>query len=189
MMEFFVYHGCSMAGTLKPADLLFVERLSFDALRPGDVVVFSSQDTQGSHLTVHRIRSKEFFGFTTQGDANAQPDPYKVTPEMLIGRVVYVQRRKRILHLPGDWQGRFWLVLLMLARRFVNVFCWFYRFLRTRGFFQRLAAPFISRVTFYTSKGLHFKYLLLGQPVATWQPAQRRFTCRKPFDLFIKPPG
>jgi len=181
-----------MMGTFLPGDWLYVKSIPFSSLHIGDIVVYYKNSEQKSQsMIVHRVRSKSVLGVRTQGDASTSIDPSLVSSQALLGRVEFVRRSNsdKYVCVWNGWRGQMRAISLQLIRQFVEIGRYPYRALRASGLFQRLAAPFVSKVAFSIPEGPCIKYLLLGRSVATWQPAQGRFTCRKPFDLFIKPPG
>ena len=184
---YFSYHGNSMRGTFREGDLLLVRSINFASICPGDVITFKS--SRCVKLIAHRVRAVFNGSLLTRGDALQFSDREIVTPDMFLGRVEYVERNNKLYSVLGGWNGHLWAQSLRLSRYFKNILGNPYRALRASGLFQRLAIPFVSQVVLATPEGSRIKYLFLGRSVATWQPAQGRFICRKPFDLFIKPPG
>lgn len=74
----------SMAPTLSVGDIVLI-----DAKKPlntsiGDIVAFKFDNT----IVVHRVVEAVEGGFRTKGDANPDLDPFIVTRDMIIGRVV-----------------------------------------------------------------------------------------------------
>ena len=187
----FAYQGDSMYGTFRHGDLIHV--MPSTHFQIGDVVVFRQVDTPTHAMSIiHRVCGYTCTGdFITQGDNQLQPDVYPVRFEDVLGRAYVVERCGRSKSVHGGWVGRIWAWFIRLKHRLARLYCVPYRWLRNSmgSLFQRLAVPFVSQVTFSTQEGLRIKYFFLGRSVATWQPAQGRFICRKPFDLFIKPPG
>jgi signal peptidase I len=80
----------SMLPTLKPYDLIVVERVSVKEIKTGDIVVF---DTHLAELGIVAHRAVEIFddhgeiGIDTKGDNVESADPWTVHSEDLIGRV------------------------------------------------------------------------------------------------------
>lgn len=80
----------SMLPTLKPYDLIVVERVDIEQIEVGDIVVF---DTHMEGLGIVAHRAIEIFtvngeiGIDTQGDNVESSDPWVVHDEDLIGRV------------------------------------------------------------------------------------------------------
>jgi len=186
--ELTLYRGISMGPTFHEGDLLRIVQVNFTSIESGDVIAFCS--AQHSYTMIaHRVYVCKQDVLYTQGDALRVPDREPVTAGALLGRVEYVERQGKVYPVLGGWQGRLWVTGLYLMRMFVNLFRRPYLGLRASGLVQRCAVPLVSQVALSTPEGPRIKYLFLGRSVATWQPAQGRFTCRKPFDLFIKPPG
>lgn len=70
------YCGASMLGVFRPGDSLRLEAVSFDSLRPGDIVAVESAPVPYVHRVI-RVNGAEA---VTQGDCNAAPDARPLTP-------------------------------------------------------------------------------------------------------------
>ena len=83
----------SMLPTLKPHDLIIVERTSIDKVQTGDIIAFDSH-MQGIGIIAHRAIAvgddDGQIGIDTKGDNVEEPDPWTVHEEDLIGKVVDV---------------------------------------------------------------------------------------------------
>lgn len=79
----------SMADTLERGDIVFVRKISFDELKPGDVVTVKS--TGGKYHFTHRVVEidKEKRTITTRGDANNSDDPMPSEEERIVGKMWY----------------------------------------------------------------------------------------------------
>ncbi|AFL65973.1 signal peptidase I [Desulfurococcus amylolyticus] len=69
-----VVKGYSMLPTLREGDIVIVQRTTPEAIRPGDVIIYST----GGKLIIHRvikvvIRDGEYY-YVTKGDNNSLPD-------------------------------------------------------------------------------------------------------------------
>ena len=84
-------------GTAAPVDtVLWVRPVAFDDLRVGDIVTVRVPDRAGT--VSHRIRTVHDDGtLTTQGDL-AEPDPWRLGPDAVVGRVEW------------RWRGVGWFV-------------------------------------------------------------------------------
>ena len=70
------YCGASMSGVFQPGDSLRLEAVSFESLRPGDIVAVESAPVPYVHRVI-RVNGTEA---VTQGDNNAAPDARPLTP-------------------------------------------------------------------------------------------------------------
>ena len=81
-LERYVITGGSMTGSIDKGSVVFEEPVSVDELEVGDVITYlPPADSGTSSLVTHRIIKEEPAEgggtlFTTQGDANPQPDPW-----------------------------------------------------------------------------------------------------------------
>jgi signal peptidase I len=96
--------GPSMRPTLKPGDLLVVEPYRGNRIRLGDVVVFPAGHE--SHLITHRLFSRRGDIWRARGDNNSLVDPWPLTADDLIGRVVRIRRGMVTRRLASGGRGR-----------------------------------------------------------------------------------
>jgi len=83
--------GTSMLPSLRPGDLLQIERRSPAEIETGAIVLYGREQ----RLFTHRVLKKEALGaLVVRGDRLARPDP-PVRPEELLGEVTWVQRGTR----------------------------------------------------------------------------------------------
>jgi signal peptidase I len=86
-----VVRSGSMVPTYQVGDIVLVEQIRADQLRPGEVVSLAYYPEFGESLT-HRVRSvREIDGgvqVETRGDANDSSEVWTVAPDQLVGRVV-----------------------------------------------------------------------------------------------------
>jgi signal peptidase I len=86
--------GTSMAPSILPGDLVFVQRAGLDEISLGEIVLFSRDDRWFAHRVVSRGSAPKSSCLITRGDRLGQDDP-PVMPSQLIGRVVSIQRGRR----------------------------------------------------------------------------------------------
>ena len=177
-----------MLFTFREHDLLVVESLPINEIRTGDIVAFC---LKGNLAVIgHRVRKINSTGnLITQGDNCESCDTHEIDRGSYLGKVLNVIREGKEHPVIGGRVGLIWARLHSSVLNFLKIVRPVYRALRAWVLLARFTIPFVSQIALITPEGLHIKYLFLGRSVATWQPAQGRFTCRKPFDLFIKPPG
>lgn len=186
----FPYRGRSMQGTFRHGDILVVEPVPWEAIRPGDVVAFRGARTSDDPIfIVHRVRARTPAGLITQGDNNRLRDGEPVRPESLVGRVRAVQRDKKTRPVRNGRAGRLWAGLLRLWRRARPLIGWPYRLLRASGVVRRLWRPRVTQVHVQTDAGPVVKYVCRGRTVAWWWPERGAFECRKPYDLALERPA
>jgi signal peptidase I len=121
--------GLSMLPSVRPGDILFIERSDMREISAGDTVLFARQ----GKLVAHRVISKSARGdmslVITQGDGLLSPDD-PVSPAELLGKVCQILRDGEFVELAGD--PNFWARgTYKLVRRFTWV-------ARIMGFVHRL---------------------------------------------------
>lgn len=105
--DLIVSKGSSMYFTLKPLDRFqFLSYGPNHKMHRGDVVVFVSPAQ--SYLMAHRIVKIDAQGIKTKGDNNPVVDPWVLTADKIIGRVVYAYRGKKKLRIHGGNAGIWW---------------------------------------------------------------------------------
>jgi len=79
-----------VSGSMEPRimqdGLILVKHESFDNIKVGDIVVFKFGDAMVSHQVI----SKDASNIQTKGINNNSPDPFSVTPDMVLGKVVFI---------------------------------------------------------------------------------------------------
>lgn len=185
----FPYRGVSMHGTFRYGDTLIVTPVAIQDLRRGDVVAFHAPKTTfPSHKIAHRVQARTTDGLITRGDQCDSTDPTIVTAQNLIGRVSAVEREGETRPVLGGWWGRAWAVALRIWRRIAPAAGWPYRCFRSTGLARSLWHPPLAQVRLETDLGPMIKYVHRGRTVARWWPVERKFWCRKPYDLVLAPP-
>lgn len=86
--------GFSMVPTIFPYDILEVDRVTPEALVPGDVVLTLREGALCAHRLIARPDGKGSQVWMTQGDALSHPDD-PLREEEVLGRVTHVTRRRK----------------------------------------------------------------------------------------------
>ncbi|MDM8543770.1 S24/S26 family peptidase [Desulfococcaceae bacterium HSG9] len=189
----FIYNGPSMRPAFRPGDMLYVRPAVRD-IYAGNVIVFT--DPVRGRI-VHRIISATGTGWVTRGDNNRLKDVLPVTPDLLIGRAEITEFQGRFRIVRGGRRG-LWTARIQWRACWVKG--WLYRIFRVpyhvlrssvtvRRFLIRWFSHHLGVVRIETSDGLLVKTTYKGRTVARWQPRQKYFECRKPFDLLVAPPN
>lgn len=89
-------HEISMFPTLLPGNKIETEKIAFEELCRGDIIVYNNPENIRLNI-IHRIIGCDSEGLITRGDNNSQVDPYRVRPEHHPLRVVAAKRGSRRL--------------------------------------------------------------------------------------------
>jgi signal peptidase len=106
-LQRYVMTGDSMAGdrpdSIGRGSVVLERVVPVDDLRLGDVITYRPPASAGvDGMVTHRIVAIDTNGITTQGDANVEPDPWRLSPEVdTVPRVVFTV----------PWVGYAYLVL------------------------------------------------------------------------------
>jgi len=183
------FSGGSMGGTFSDGDCLFVQKIPFDALQPGDVVAYRGDEK----AVAHRIVGRSAGGWMTQGDGNRGADRHPLSADRLIGKVIEFERngirhpvvngtaglrRARWLHNRARWSRALFFCAAPL-----------YRLLRSSRVARVLWRPAFMRLRVAGCEGDCLKFIHRGRTAACWFPGEERWTCRKPYDLVLDAPG
>ncbi len=91
---FMVVVSNSMYPTLKINDIIIVKNVPIDEIKVGDIIVFKSPLNPQTPIVHRVINIIEDMGgskiFITKGDNNPTPDPWTVSEDLILGKVVYV---------------------------------------------------------------------------------------------------
>ena len=86
--EFTILSGKSMLPTI-PSGSLAITKKAFD-YEVGEIVAFVQKEGGVTKVVVHRIIEKIDNGFIIKGDNNPENDPGIISPEKIIGKVIFV---------------------------------------------------------------------------------------------------
>jgi len=177
-----------MRSTFKPGEVLYT-RPAGRAVKPGDVVVYE----QGGVRVVHRVVSVETGGVRTRGDNNPSADQGVIPYEQILGVVEKAEDWDQARIITGGEKGAAkaatrWKLQAMLnqLRPIIGAP---YRWLKGLRLVPKLWRPRIRQISVIVERREIVKYLVNGRTVATFDPACGCFTCRRPYDLVILPPG
>lgn len=177
-----------MRGTLDEGDRLGICAVPVESLQRGDIVAFRSS----GQVMAHRIIGCEDGRFQTQGDGNWRRDSSLLDPADVIGRVAERERDGERAAVVGGPRGQrravFAHALAFLRWSFFVLLAPFYRLIRASRVSVWLWHPRIVRVRFAGPGGICTKFIHRARIVARWSPGDRRWTCRKPYDLILFPP-
>ena len=82
----------SMIPVLNPNDMIIVELTSIDGINNGDIIAFDSHQEFGivAHRVIEKSEKDGAMVLDTKGDNNEQADPWYVTDDDLIGKVIQI---------------------------------------------------------------------------------------------------
>jgi signal peptidase I len=183
------YTGPSMNPTLKAGDRLEVIPYESRKIRPGDVIVFLSPEN-GTKIT-HRVVSIGPDGVKTQGDRNISADPWALSPDRILGRVIYVQKGTRKRRILGGRIGLIFATTFRALRvadtKMSSVLQPAYSWLVRSGVFTRwLSLPLKPRIlSFKRQQGRELQLLLGRRTIGRWLPGKSQWHIRRPFRLLV----
>jgi hypothetical protein len=184
-----VYTGPSMNPTLREPELLLVKPYAGILPRVGDVITF--QPPNGGPTVVHRIMRITPEGIQTRGDNNPTPDPYRLTPEDIVGRVIAAQRGRQRRAIAGGLAGvrvgyraRAWraghrAVAQLLHRAYREMTRW--------RIWRRILPPQLRPrlVSFKLHRHTAYKLLMGHRVIGRCDLRNRDWRITRPFRLFV----
>ena len=183
------YIGSSMNPTLKPGDRLDTASCHWREIRRGDVIVFVSPADESK--AVHRVIFVDSNGLRTRGDNCDRIDPWVLSPDQIVGRVVSVQRGNRRRRIFGGYWGRIFAgtarALHMIDSHASVLLRPVYDRLARSGILRRwVPVSMEPRVISYTHPGGTELQLLMGRWVVGRRlPGMAWWNIRRPFRLFV----
>lgn len=126
----FVVLTGSMAPSLEPGDIIFIDSKDASDVRVGDVITFRSQPGSSAvvtHRVVEVLDGQMGLRFRTQGDANEDPDAFPVAAELVVGvyRFHLPEWGSLLMLLHSRWGYLLLIVvpgLAILGREFVTLY-------------------------------------------------------------------
>ena len=182
-----------MQGTFEPGDYLLLAPVAFSDVHPGDVIVYRVKRENGDNEeVVHRVVAITKDGLIVRGDNKLRCDSLFIQPGQFIGKVEFVENKGRKQPVLGGLKGlqkaKLRWKMLWLDIWFRRIFRNPYHLLRNSRVVSKLWHPVIYKMYLHDADGLLVKYIYKQRTVATWDPSQKKYDCRKPFDLVISPP-
>lgn len=183
-------NGPSMKPTVMPGDVIEIEEVGFDELRPGNIIVYNCPDNIRLNI-IHRVIGRDCNGLITRGDNNSSPDPYRVRVEHRPSRVVAVTRGTRCIPIRG-W-GMFENLRRILQRqwrilsiRFLHPIC---VCIADSGFFFTIGAFLKTEVRgFKRPEGIERQLFSRGKRIGILPPNMVKWRIRLPWRFFVRPP-
>jgi len=82
----------SMIPVIKPNDMIIVQQTSIDSINEGDIIAFDSHQEFGivAHRVIEKWEKDDTIALDTKGDNNENADPWYVTDDDLIGKVIQI---------------------------------------------------------------------------------------------------
>jgi len=186
---FFNIIGPSMRPLLRSGDLLEAEPYRGRRIRAGDIVVFSAPHEK--RLITHRLVSFRNGRFIARGDNNTRSDPWPLTADDIVGKVLRIRRGARFRRLASGASGRLigsGLRSLNSARQQIfRLIRPLYRRVEKLGAFRWLAGLLggLKTVRVVRPDGPELHLLLGRRSVGKLGPGQQRWWIRPPFRLVI----
>jgi len=183
------YRGFSMKGTFKVGDRLSLEKIHFNQIRRGDLIVFTRSRHGNTEYVVHRVRGIRNDGLIMRGDNCTMNDQEKVTMETIVGRVIRFARNHRVYGVRNGWRGavrgarlQSQLKLKRCIKGFIQAL---YRSSFFRGPVTRIWHPELQAIYFLTPEGPLVKYTHKRRTAASYWVRKDLWICRFPYDLVI----
>ena len=183
------YIGPSMNPLFKSGDRLKIISHHQDKIRVGDVVVFDSPEDEAK--VVHRVVSVSSNGIKTRGDNCDQVDPWVLSPDHIVGRVVSAQRGKRRRRVFGGVVGQLFGVAIRaihaIDARISSRLRPAYNRLALTGIFSRwLPSRMRPRViSFNRAEGLELQLVMGRRVIGRRLEGKSGWNIRRPFRLFV----
>ena len=183
------YMGPSMNPIFETGDRLKIISSPHAKIRAGDVVVFVSPE-DGSKV-VHRVVSVNSEGIETRGDNCDKVDPWVLSPEQIVGRVVFSQRGKRRRRVFGGTVGQLFGVAIRAIHAmdsgFSSLLHPVYKRLSRSDIFRRwLPNGMRPRVISFNRDTRTELQLVMGRRViGRWPEGKSGWHIRRPFRLFV----
>jgi signal peptidase len=183
------YMGPSMNPTLRSGDGLRIKPYDGKEIRCGDVIVFIPLG-DGRKIT-HRVISVDSQGTRTKGDNNTQVDPFVLSPDNIIGRVVYAQRGNKRRKVFGGPTGQLFSVAVRALKMFDSRISYLlrppYNWIVRTGVFSRFMHRLIKPkvISLIRPEGTELQLLIGERVIGRLLPGKSRWQIKRPFRLFV----
>lgn len=187
-----------MSPTFSAADILHIMPYGGCEIRIGDVIVFHSPDDKT--FITHRIVSISRDAIRTKGDNREENDHWVLSPDDIIGKVVYARRGNKGRKILGGFAGRAYCRIInkykSLKNRTFSALSPVYQSLAERASYPLVGAGksegylfpklFFTRLIAINKTGGEELQLLMGRYlIGRLRPKSGRWEIKKPFRIFI----
>ena len=183
------YIGPSMNPTLRAGDKLQFTYRDGQKIRRGDVVVFIPPGDDSK--IIHRVVSVSSNGIKTRGDNCDKVDPWVLSPEHIVGRVVFAQREKRRRRVFGGTVGQLFRVAIRAIHAIDSGFSFllhpvYKRLSRSDIFRQWLPSGMRPRViSFNREAGTELQLVMGRRVIGRRLEGKTGWHIRRPYRLFV----
>lgn len=184
-----VYTGSSMYPSLKSADVLSVVHYAGRKILCGDVIVFRTPDDKCT--VTHRIVRIDSRGIKTRGDNSSSIDPWMLSPDNIVGRVVCAQRGNMRHSISGGLKGLLYPRIIrgirMIDLKVSLLFHPTYHRLARAGVLRRwLPTRLETRiVSFDGPRGSELQLFIGHRVIGKLASGSNEWIIRRPFRLFV----
>lgn len=188
-LKIMTYIGPSMRPILKPGDRLQVISYDRQRIRRGDVVVFVPPG--GAAKIIHRVIYAGSQGVKTRGDNCNQVDQWVLSPDRILGRVVYARKGNRWRRVFGGSLGHLLGVIIRtinaIDQRVSVLLHPVYEWSARAGMFRRLLPTQMTPrvISFARPEGTELQLLMGRWVIGRRLPGRSRWYIRRPFRLFV----
>jgi signal peptidase len=187
--EYTNYIGPSMNPLLVDGDGLHIVPYKDRTIRPGDVVVFIRPG--GETKIVHRIVSVDAKGIRTRGDNAPKVDPWMLTPDHILGRVTYIQRKNRRRSIAGGFVGQLEACSFRCTRLFDTIVSFLlrpayrklYHLASLRKTLHGILKPRV--LSFGRPEGMELQLVVGRCLIGRRLPGEEHWEIRRPFRLCV----
>lgn len=178
-----------MNPVLKSLDVLHVAECDIRKIRCGDVIAFIPPGAM--QKIAHRAVSVKREVITARGDNNLYVDPWPLTSENILGRVIYTKRGTRLLPVQGGLKGQLIAITVKSLRfidRWISAFlspC--YHYLARTGAFHRLFSNLfrVRILSLNRQTGTESQLLIGHRVIGRRLPGSPQWNIRRPFRIFL----
>jgi len=108
------YTGRSMYPTFHDPEFVVIEKIAFEDLCPGDVIVYEVPHID--ELIIHRIITREGSLFVTKGDNNLVKDKENISFQAIRGRAVGILKKTSLKPVVNGKKGLIWARFLFVRK-------------------------------------------------------------------------
>lgn len=183
------YTGTSMNPILRAGDGIWFMPYDGKKIRRGDVVVFTPPE--GDSKIIHRVVACEKQGIRTKGDNNSDVDQFLLSPDKILGQVVYARRGRELRKIYGGTTGRMIAGAIRIVHSIKDRLFFLLRpayrwFIRT-GVFKGWVSGWMKTriVSFKRLEGTELQLMVGRYVIGRLLPGRIRWHIRRPFRIFF----
>lgn len=186
-----IYTGQSMNPLFSTGDILYIIPYGETKISNDDIIVFRSPNDKT--FITHRVVSILPYGIITKGDNSEYVDNWKLNPNDIIGKVIFIQRNGKLKKTFRGFGNKPYVEIIRrynyFKRRVLSILSPVYHSLSNKAIYslQDKKPSFLKQININRADGIEKQILLGKYLIGRLRPKCTKWEIKKPFRILLNP--